>query len=51
MHDVGLEQLHGRMARRFEPARQAWLNMVERLFRDITVNRLRRGAFNSVPES
>jgi hypothetical protein len=28
----------------------SWLNMVERFFRDITVERLRRGVFTSVPE-
>jgi hypothetical protein len=28
----------------------SWLNMVERFFRDITTERLRRGAFTSVPE-
>ena len=31
-------------------AQSSWLNMVERFFRDITVNRLRRGVFTSVPE-
>jgi len=28
----------------------SWLNMVERFFRDITTDRLRRGVFTSVPE-
>ena len=28
----------------------SWLNMVERFFRDISENRLRRGVFRSVPE-
>ncbi|MDD2750793.1 MAG: hypothetical protein PHX24_12005, partial [Acidithiobacillus sp.] len=28
----------------------SWLNMVERFFRDITTQRLRRGVFTSVPE-
>ncbi|MBS3910473.1 MAG: IS630 family transposase, partial [Hydrogenophaga sp.] len=28
----------------------SWLNMVERFFRDISENRLRRGVFTSVPE-
>ena len=28
----------------------SWLNMVERFFRDISENRLRRGVFKSVPE-
>ncbi len=27
-----------------------WLNMVERFFRDLTRNRLRRGEFRDVPE-
>jgi len=34
----------------FTPTSASWLNMVERFFRDITVNRLRRGVFTSVPE-
>ena len=34
----------------FTPTSASWLNMVERFFRDITVNRLRRGEFTSVPE-
>ena len=28
----------------------SWLNMVERFFRDISENRLRRGVFRSMPE-
>ncbi|MGB5102938.1 MAG: IS630 family transposase, partial [Steroidobacteraceae bacterium] len=28
----------------------SWLNMVERFFRDLTTERLRRGVFTSVPE-
>ena len=34
----------------FTPTSASWLNMVERFFRDLTVNRLRRGVFHSVPE-
>lgn len=34
----------------FTPTSASWLNMIERFFRDITVNRLRRGVFTSVPE-
>jgi transposase len=34
----------------FTPTSASWLNMVERFFRDITVERLRRGVFTSVPE-
>jgi transposase len=29
----------------FTPTSSSWLNMVERFFRDLTVNRLRRGVF------
>ena len=31
----------------FTPTRASWLNMVERFFRDLTVNRIRRGVFYS----
>ena len=41
---------HPRLNMHFTPTSASWLNMVERLFRDITVNRLRRGVFTSVPE-
>ena len=34
----------------FTPTSASWLNMVERFFRDLTVNRLRRGVFRSVNE-
>jgi transposase len=34
----------------FTPTSASWLNMVERFFRDITTERLRRGVFTSVPE-
>jgi transposase/transcriptional regulator with XRE-family HTH domain len=34
----------------FTPTSASWLNMVERFFRDLTVNRLRRGVFHSVSE-
>ena len=34
----------------FTPTSASWLNMVERFFRDLTVNRLRRGVFQSVAE-
>ena len=34
----------------FTPTSASRLNRVERLFRDITVKRLRRGVFASVPE-
>jgi transposase len=41
---------HPRLKMHFTPASASWLNMVQRCFRDITVNRLRRGVFTSVPE-
>jgi len=41
---------HSRFNMHFTPTSASWLNMVERFFRDITVNRLRRGVFTSVPE-
>jgi transposase len=34
----------------FTPTSASWLNMVERFFRDITTDRLRRGVFTSVQE-
>ena len=34
----------------FTPTSASWLNMVERFFRDLTVNRLRRGVFRGVPD-
>ncbi len=41
---------HPRIEMHFTPASASWLNMVERFFRDITTERLRRGVFTSVPE-
>jgi transposase len=41
---------HPRFHMHFTPTSASWLNMVERFFRDITVNRLRNGVFRSVPE-
>ena len=32
------------------PTSTSWLNRVERFFRDITTERIRRGVFTSVPE-
>lgn len=43
-------QKHPRFHMHFTPTSASWLNMVERFFRDISVNRLRRGVFTSVPE-
>ena len=41
---------HPRFHMHFTPTSASWLNMVERFFRDITTERLRRGVFCSVPE-
>ena len=41
---------HPRFTMHFTPTSASWLNMVERFFRDITTERLRRGVFTSVPE-
>ncbi|MBU2841508.1 IS630 family transposase [Acidithiobacillus thiooxidans] len=41
---------HPRIHMHFTPTSASWLNMVERFFRDITTQRLRRGVFTSVPE-
>ncbi len=42
--------MHMHMHMHFTPTSASWLNMVERFFRDITTERLRRGVFTSVPE-
>src|SRR5439155_518006 len=34
----------------FTPTSASWLNMVERFFRDLTQNRLRRGVFRDLEE-
>ena len=51
-HPVVQEWLakHPRFTMHFTPTSASWLNMVERFFRDITTERLRRGVFTSVPE-
>ena len=41
---------HPRFNMHFTPTSASWLNMVERFFRDLTDQRLRRGGFTSVPE-
>jgi transposase len=41
---------HPRFHIHFTPTSASWLNMVERFFRDLTTDRLRRGVFRSVPE-
>jgi transposase len=51
-HPVVQEWLakHPRFNMHFTPTSASWLNMVERFFRDITTERLRRGVSTSVPE-
>lgn len=41
---------HPRFNIHFTPTSASWLNMVERFFRDLTTDRLRRGVFHSVPD-
>lgn len=41
---------HRRFHMHFTPTSASWLNMVERFFRDLTVQRLRRGVFRDVEE-
>ncbi len=41
---------HPRFHVHFTPTSASWLNMVERFFRDLTTQRLRRGVFTSVPK-
>jgi len=41
---------HARFVVHFTPTSASWLNMVERFFRDISENRLRRDSFTSVNE-
>ncbi len=41
---------HPRFHVHFTPTSASWLNMVERFFRDLTQNQLRRGIFQSVRE-
>ncbi len=41
---------HPRFRIHFTPTGSSWLNMVERFFRDLTQNRLRRGVFRDVEE-
>jgi len=41
---------HKRFHMHFTPTSASWLNMIERFFRDLTANRVRRGVFRSVPE-
>jgi transposase len=41
---------HPRFSVHFTPTSASWLNMVERFFRDITTERLRRGVFRCIPD-
>jgi len=41
---------HPRLHLHFTPTSASWLNLVERLFSDLTQKRLRRGAFKSVKD-
>ena len=41
---------HKRFHIHFTPTSSSWLNLVERWFRDLTVQSLRRGVFTSVPD-
>ena len=41
---------HPRVQLHFIPTSSSWLNVIERWFREITENRIRRGSFKSVPE-
>lgn len=41
---------HKRVHAHFTPTGSSWLEMVERLFRDVTENRIRRGVSRSVEE-
>lgn len=41
---------HQRFHLHFTPTGSSWLNLVERLLRELTTQRIRRGAFRSVPE-
>ncbi len=43
-------QRHPRFHVHFTPTSSSWLNMVERFFRDLTQNRLRRGVFRDVSD-
>jgi transposase len=41
---------HPRFHVHFTPTSASWLNMIERFFRDLTENAVRRGVFRSVPD-
>jgi transposase len=41
---------HKRFHVHFTPTSASWLNMIERFFRDLTQNRLKRGVFRDIEE-
>src|SRR5579859_6339062 len=41
---------HPRVHMHFTPTSASWLNMVERFFRDLSCQRIRRGVFHNVQE-
>ncbi len=41
---------HPRVHMHFTPTNSSWLNLVERVFGDLTAKQIRRGVFRSVPE-
>jgi transposase len=41
---------HRRLPVRFTPTSASWLNMIERFFRDLTANQIRRGAFQDLEQ-
>jgi transposase len=43
-------QTHKRFHVRFTPTSASWLNMIERFFRDLTHNRIRRGVFQDLEQ-
>ena len=43
-------EAHKRFHVRFTPTSSSWLNMVQRFFRDLTQNRLRRGVFQDLEQ-
>ncbi|MBM3131467.1 MAG: IS630 family transposase [Chloroflexi bacterium] len=43
-------QKHSRFHLHFTPTSSSWLNLIERWFAELTLKRIRRGVFRSVPE-
>ncbi|TKB67688.1 MAG: hypothetical protein E8D47_03805 [Nitrospira sp.] len=41
---------HPRVHMHFTPTSSSWLNLVERVFGDLTTKQIRRGVFRSVPK-